>query len=86
MVAVSLIVEDSPSFKRAFQDALENIIASLLAQKGFIKNLLRIIEELAKSRVRAALRELSRRTETVKALHKPLFIVPHSLHPDEAAV
>jgi hypothetical protein len=69
-----------------FYDDSSNFLSSILALKGFIKNALRLIEEIIKSKVRAALRELARQTEAIKALHKPLFIVPHSLHPDEAAV
>lgn len=79
-------VDYSFLYRAFFTGNFENAISSFLALQGFIKNVLRLIEKLAKAKVRAVLLELARRTEAVKALHKPLLIIPHSLRPDEAAV
>jgi hypothetical protein len=78
-------LNDDDYLVELFYTCIEKFVASFLSLHGFITNVLRLIEEMAKARVRAAIRALARRTEAVKALHKPIIIVPHSLHPDEAA-
>jgi hypothetical protein len=47
---------------------------------------LKAVEEHQKEDFRIAYLERNRRRASVKALQKPILIIPHSLRPDEAAV